>query len=179
MRTVAPKPDGYDAFISYSQRYDTPIAQALQSEMQRFGRPFWKPQTLRVFRDVTGLAAAPLIKAEIERALTGSAWFVLMASPKSAESAWVNWELRWWLDHRSPDTLLIAWTDGEIVWRGDDFDWTVTDALPSCSPASWPASRAGSTSARCAPPRSPPRTSRSVTWSPSSWRRSAAYPRRN
>src|SRR5689334_5927908 len=42
---------GFDAFISYSQRQDKIIATALQSTMQRLGKPWYQRRALRVFRD--------------------------------------------------------------------------------------------------------------------------------
>ncbi|MDI3404100.1 WD40 repeat domain-containing protein [Streptomyces cavernicola] len=55
-----------------------------------------------------------------------------MASPSAAASPWVRREIRWWLAHRSAETLLIGWTDGTLVWDSDraTFDWSRTDALP-------------------------------------------------
>jgi hypothetical protein len=46
-----------DAFISYSHAQDKPIASALQSVLQRLGKPWYKRRSLRVFRDDTSLQA--------------------------------------------------------------------------------------------------------------------------
>ncbi len=123
---------GYDAFISYSHSWDKDLAKAFQNRLQALDRPWYRPRSLRLFRDETNLAASPHLWQEIERGLTGSRWLVLMASPAAAASPWVREEIRWWLTHRSADTILIAWTDGMLVW--DDFrtsfDWSRTDALP-------------------------------------------------
>ncbi|MFK0217004.1 WD40 repeat domain-containing protein [Streptomyces vinaceus] len=125
-------PTGYDAFISYSHSWDGELTKTFQSRLQNFDRPWYRPRSLRLFRDETNLAASPHLWQEIERGLTASRWLVLMASPAAAASPWVRKEIRWWLTHRSADTLLIAWTDGTLVW--DDarmsFDWSRTDALP-------------------------------------------------
>jgi WD40 repeat protein len=42
-------------------------------------------------------------------------------------------EIAHWLENRSPNTLLIVLTDGEIVWDSPscDFDWAKTTSLPS------------------------------------------------
>jgi WD40 repeat protein len=120
----------YDAFVSYSHHQDRLLAEALQSELQRFARPWYRPRALRVFRDATDLAASPKLWPSIERALGGSSWFVLMASPASADSRWVQKELGWWLEHRGADRILLALTDGTITWAGSDFDWEQTDAIP-------------------------------------------------
>ena len=49
----------YDAFISYSHAKDRPIAAALQSVIQRLGKPWYRRRALRVFRDDTSLSATP------------------------------------------------------------------------------------------------------------------------
>ncbi|MGW0753320.1 WD40 domain-containing protein [Streptomyces sp. NPDC002587] len=123
---------GYDAFISYSHSWDRELTKAFQNRLQTFDRPWYRSRSLKLFRDETNLAASPHLWREIERGLTGSRWLVLMASPAAAASPWVRKEVRWWLTHRSADTILIAWTDGTLVWDGPrtSFDWSKTDALP-------------------------------------------------
>ena len=49
----------YDAFISYSRAKDKPIASALQSVIQKLGKPWYRRRALRVFRDDTSLSATP------------------------------------------------------------------------------------------------------------------------
>ena len=120
----------YDAFISYSHGKDLVLAQALQHDLERFARPWYRPRTSRVFRDLTNLSAAPGLWSTIVHALNSSRWFVLMASPASASSAWVRKEVGWWTEHRDSTRILIALTDGTIVWGESDFDWSSTDALP-------------------------------------------------
>jgi WD40 repeat protein len=122
--------DRYDAFVSYSHRQDTILAEALQFELQRFACPWYRPRALRIFRDRTNLAAAPGLWPTIEHALELSDWFVLMASRASAESEWVQKEVGWWVTNRSSHRVLIALTDGEIHWADGDFDWERTDAIP-------------------------------------------------
>src|SRR5215469_15620050 len=136
----------FDAFISYSHAQDSVIATALQHELARFGVSWlgylrsWparasSPSTrslgpLRVFRDETNLAASPGLWPTILKALSSSDWFILMASRKAAESVWVRHEIAWWLANRSAQRILIAWTDGDLRWQGDDFDWRNTNAIP-------------------------------------------------
>ena len=121
---------GYDAFVSYSHGQDAALARALQSELERFARPWYRPRAVRVFRDATNLSASPGLWQSIEQALEASSWFILMASPASAASEWVRKEVRWWLAHRDADRILLALTGGEIRWAGTDFDWARTDAVP-------------------------------------------------
>ncbi|MFD9501312.1 TIR domain-containing protein [Streptomyces sp. NPDC060035] len=122
----------YDAFISYSHAWDRDVAKAFQNQLQVFDRPWYRPRSLKLFRDETNLAASPHLWREIERGLSRSRWLVVMASPSAAASPWVRQEIRWWLTHRSADTLLIAWTDGTLAWDAarTSFDWSQTDALP-------------------------------------------------
>jgi hypothetical protein len=70
----------YDAFISYSHAKDKPIAGALQSVIQRLGKPWYRRRALRVFRDDTSLSATPHLSPTIEQALGQSRFFILLAS---------------------------------------------------------------------------------------------------
>jgi WD40 repeat protein len=63
-------------------------------------------------------------------ALDQSDYFLLLASPLSAASLWVNWELEYWLTKRSSSTILFVLVDGHISWGSDDFDWTSSNAVP-------------------------------------------------
>lgn len=127
-------PTSYDAFISYSHAADGKLAPALQNALQRFAKPWYRLRALHLFRDQTSLSASPGLWPSIEQALSSSRYFLLLASPEAAQSRWVQQEVAWWLAHKSPQTLLIALTDGRIVRPpgGTDFDWseTGTTALP-------------------------------------------------
>src|SRR5437762_12109613 len=83
----------YDAFISYSHAKDKPIASALQSAVQRLGKPWYRRRALRVFRDDTSLSATPHMWPTIEQALSQSRYFILLASPQAAASKWVMREV--------------------------------------------------------------------------------------
>jgi WD40 repeat protein len=85
-----------------------------------------------VFRDKTGLSATPSLWSGIESALASSEYFILFASPDAAASPWVEKEVAWWLEKRDPHHLLIALTDGDIVWdrEADRLDAGSTTALP-------------------------------------------------
>ncbi|MBV8540262.1 MAG: TIR domain-containing protein [Pseudonocardiales bacterium] len=122
---------GYDAFISYSHTLDGALARALQIGLERFAKPWYRPRALRVFRDTTNLAANPDLWSSIENALASSTWLVLMASPQAAESKWVNRELVWWLQNKSPQRVLVVLTEGELAWGKDATDGhRMTAALP-------------------------------------------------
>jgi hypothetical protein len=121
---------GYDAFISYSHLADDALAATLQAGLESFASPWYRSRTLRVFRDTTDLTATPGLLTEITGALSASRWFVLVASERAAQSRWVNEEVAWWLANRNHKRLLIALSSGEILWKGRDFDWEYTTALP-------------------------------------------------
>jgi tetratricopeptide (TPR) repeat protein len=104
----APK---YDAFISYSHAKDRLIAKALQSAIQRLGKPWYKLRAMRVFRDDASLAANPNLWGSIELALKSSSHLILIASKNSAVSAWVGNEVAYWIEHKGTDTLLIGLTE--------------------------------------------------------------------
>lgn len=89
-------------------------------------------RALHVFRDKTSLSATPELWPTIEAALANSSYFILLAAPEAAASPWVQKEIEWWVANRGTGTMLIALTDGSIVWnraRGD-FAWDQTTGLP-------------------------------------------------
>jgi tetratricopeptide (TPR) repeat protein len=120
----------YDAFISYSHVKDKALAGALQSAMQRLGKPWYRRRALRLFRDDTSLTATPHLWPSIEQALGQSRFLILMASPEAAASRWVNQELAWWLEHKSADTVLIALTGGELYWDHSTGDFGASEVIP-------------------------------------------------
>ncbi len=108
----------YDAFVSYSHAKDKPIAAALQSVIQKLGKPWYQRRALRVFRDDTSLSATPQLWPSIEQALAQSRYLLLLSSPEAAASPWVGKEVEYWLANKSTDTLLIGVTDGTLDWDG-------------------------------------------------------------
>ena len=79
---------------------------------------------------------SPSLRAELEAALESSEFLLLLASPAAASASWVDWEVKWWLQHKSVATLLIVHCGGTVAWddRNQDFSWDTdehqTDALP-------------------------------------------------
>ena len=121
----------YNAFISYSHAADGKLAPAIQSALQRLAKPWYRRSKIRIFRDQTSLSANPALWPSIEKALTESEYFLLMASPEAAQSKWVKKEIHWWLSNRTVEKTLILLTDGELAWdeTTNDFDWEQTTAL--------------------------------------------------
>jgi tetratricopeptide (TPR) repeat protein len=133
LKTEIDQRDGavvYDAFVSYSHAKDKPIAAALQSAMQRLGKPWYRRRALRLFRDDTSLSASPHLWPSIERALGRSRFLILMASPEAAASSWVNKEVSTWLERNDPDTILIALCEGELDWDEAAGDFRGSPAMP-------------------------------------------------
>src|SRR5215475_4765994 len=120
----------YDAFISYSHAKDKPIAAALQSVVQKLGKPWYQRRALRVFRDDTSLSATPHLWPSIETALNEFRFLIVLASPEAAASQWVNKEVAHWLEHKGIDTLLFAVTDGELSWDSAAGDFVRRDGMP-------------------------------------------------
>jgi WD40 repeat protein len=122
----------YDAFVSYSHADDADVVRPLQSGVERFAKPWYRTRALRLFVDTASLAADPRLWSSIEGALADSSWFVLLASPGTAASPWVDREIRWWLEHRTADRLLIVLTRGTLEWdgRAGRFDAEASTALP-------------------------------------------------
>ena len=122
----------YDAFISYSHAKDKAVAAALQAVKQKLGKPWYRRRALRIFRDDTSLAATPQLWSSIEAALSQSRYLVLLASPEAAASRWVCKEVGYWLEHKSVDTVLVALTDGVLIWDDavGDFAWSEHSPLP-------------------------------------------------
>ncbi len=120
----------YDAFISYSHAQDKPIAAALQSVVQTLGKPWYRRRALRIFRDDTSLSAAPELWPAIEQALAGSRYLILIASPEAAVSPWVDREVAYWLEHKGIGTLLLAVTDGDLIWDAAAADFVRRQDTP-------------------------------------------------
>lgn len=121
----------YDAFISYSHAADGALAPALRKALRGMARPWYRTRALNVFLDETNLSATEDLPAAIKTALAGSRYFLHLASPQAAKSKWVGEELSAWQGAHGHQRLLIALTDGDIVWDKDagDFDNTLSSAI--------------------------------------------------
>lgn len=129
---MASSASGHDVFISYSHLADRPVAVALQQGLHRLAKRWFQVRALRVFRDDTSLAANPHLWTAITQGLSGSRFFLLVASRESAASEWVAKEVLFRRERSDPSSFLIVVTDGDVAWDGvsRDFDWAVTTALP-------------------------------------------------
>ncbi|BEL07895.1 hypothetical protein Q0Z83_060860 [Actinoplanes sichuanensis] len=124
----------FNGFISYSHAADGKLAPAVQRGLHRLARPWHRRQALWIFRDQTGLSVTPGLWSSIQKALDGSEWFVLLASPAAARSAWVNREIEYWIATKPAGRILPVVTDGEWRWDAEADDLSadstaVPDAL--------------------------------------------------
>ena len=117
-----PGDDVYHGFISYSHAADGKLARALQRGLQRFAKPWYRTRALHIFRDETALSANPDLWESVKEALDASQHYILLASPRAAASEWVGKEAGYWLEHKSPETILIALTDGELPFNGNTLE---------------------------------------------------------
>jgi WD40 repeat protein len=123
----------YDAFISYSHAADGVLAPALEHGLERLARPWYRLRAMAVFRDQSDLALTPHLWSTIVTKLDESRYLVVLASPESAGSAWVNKEVSHWCDTRGTERLLLVVTGGEIGWDDATNDFTAgsTAILPA------------------------------------------------
>jgi len=121
----------YDAFVSYS-RVDVDLAVRLHRSLERFAKPWNRVRSLKIYRDMSSLSPEAGLWTALERGLERSTWFILIASPESARSRWVDRELSWWLEHRSIDRILMVVTGDEVTWdeEAKDFDAQRCDWVP-------------------------------------------------
>ncbi|MBV8350492.1 MAG: toll/interleukin-1 receptor domain-containing protein, partial [Mycolicibacterium sp.] len=136
------RPMEYDAFLSYAHR-DKDVTSAIQKGLHQIGRRVGQLRALRVFRDDTNLTANPDLWAKITEALDGSRFMIVVLSPQSAASHWVNEEVNYWLKHRGHKGLMLVLAEGHLQWNAKDarFDPEHSSAAPPVltQPGSLPA----------------------------------------
>jgi hypothetical protein len=109
----------YDAFLSYAHR-DNDVTSAIQKGLHQIGRRVGQLRALRVFRDTTNLEANPDLWAKITEALGGSRFMIVVLSPQSAASHWVDEEVNYWLKHHGHDNLMLVLAEGQLQWNAKD-----------------------------------------------------------
>lgn len=109
----------YEAFISYRH---TPIDMAVAQRVQHALEGFRVPRPLRdgtrtslgrCFRDADELPAGASLSDEIRSALSNSHFLIVVCSPNTPESSWVNLEVEQFIALRGIDHVLVALADGE------------------------------------------------------------------
>ncbi|MFB7976695.1 toll/interleukin-1 receptor domain-containing protein [Streptomyces vinaceus] len=124
---------GYGAFLSYSGDRDRQWLPHLQRAIEKQSRPWYKPPRIRVFLDDSGISVGPELWRKIEAGLARSDWLVVMASPESKASVWVDREIEWWLRNKTVDSILLVVTAGQLEWDEERGDWDPerSTALPA------------------------------------------------
>jgi len=107
------KPMEYDAFLSYAH-LDKQVTTAIQKGLHQIGRRVGQLRALRVFRDDTNLTANPDLWGKITDALDSSRFMIVVLSPQSAASHWVNEEVSYWLQHRGHEQLMLVLAEGHL-----------------------------------------------------------------
>ena len=108
----------YDAFISYSHK-DMRWGRWVQERLERYRLPedlqadsACAKTSLRIFRDQTDLAGVEL-QASLRRELEASRYMIVICSPYSASSPWVNDEIRYFKSLGRADCIIPFIVDGE------------------------------------------------------------------
>ena len=125
------KPAEYDAFLSYAH-HDRQVTTAIQKGLHQIGRRLGRLRALRVFRDDTNLTASPDLWGRITEALDRARYMIVVLSPQSAASHWVNEEISYWLAHRGHEQLMLVLAEGHLRWdaTGGRFDPQHSYAAP-------------------------------------------------
>lgn len=105
----------YDAFLSYSHA-DRAVAAGIQKGLHRIGRRMGRLHALRVFRDATDLTASPDLWGKVAEAMDQARYCIVVLSPHSAVSEWVDREIEYWLRTRGPEQLLFVVAGGKVKW---------------------------------------------------------------
>lgn len=113
----------YRAFISYSWA-DKAWGEWLHRALETYRTPSSlvgrqtplgaAPKSLHpIFKDREEEAAGASIGASIEAAMAESEFLIVLCSPRSAQSKWVNREVAWFKKNRDPNRILALIIDGE------------------------------------------------------------------
>ncbi|MBQ8053765.1 MAG: TIR domain-containing protein [Lachnospiraceae bacterium] len=113
----------YDAFISYKHGpVDSAAAKALQKNLEHFHVPIIaghakgekkRRKIKRVFLDEGELSATAAFASRIRLALKNSRWLIIICSPATKNSPWVDLEIRTFLEFHDRDHILAVMTSGE------------------------------------------------------------------
>ena len=113
-------PVHYDAFISYRHSpKDSAIAQQIHRQLERFRVPkaiqkaTGKQKIQRIFRDKEELPLSVNLSDDIHEALRNSEHLIVICSPRTCESQWVQREIQLFLEYHTIDKVLIVLAEGE------------------------------------------------------------------
>ena len=113
----------YDAFISYKHGpVDSAVAKRLQQKLEHFQEPILarglfhrksERRIRRVFLDDGELSACAAFASHIRQALEHSRWLIIICSPETRTSPWVNLEIETFLEFHDRSHILAVMTSGE------------------------------------------------------------------
>ena len=111
----------YDAFISYRHvQPDRNWARWLQNALESYRVPKKlvralkiAPRLNRIFRDETEMPASSELGKEIEEALQQSRFLIIVCSPRTQSSQWINEEIRYFQAIGRQDKILTLLIEGE------------------------------------------------------------------
>ena len=114
----------YFAFISYSSK-DQTWGRYLQKKLERYRLPARLASKRKeapnraypIFRDETDLSGFK-VRDALEAELKESRFLVVICSPRSAQSSWVNDEIQYFIDHGWEDRILPFIVEG-VPYSGD------------------------------------------------------------
>jgi hypothetical protein len=124
--------ENYDVFISYPRNY-AGIASSIHKGLEKYAKEKNNIRALRIFLDSSSLTVNDDLSESIKSALNKANYFILLASPESANSRWVKQELEYFYGLKgNTKNILIILISGEILWDADanNFEKTITTAIP-------------------------------------------------
>ncbi|MCP5103701.1 MAG: TIR domain-containing protein [bacterium] len=125
----------YQAFISYKHSgFSRPKVIAVENALKKYARFWWKPRSIKIFRDEKEMTPGSNLGASINNALENSEYLIYFASREAAQSEWVQKELlKWCGELNRSDKLIIIQIADTIVTdpKEEKIVWEKTDALPS------------------------------------------------
>ncbi|OHT88444.1 TIR domain-containing protein [Mycobacteroides saopaulense] len=122
---------GFDAFISYARKPSTQLAIDLQNGLEKFAKPWNRLRAIRVFRDDSSMSANSALWSTIESALREAKALILLVTPESAVSPYVNNEVNWWVRNKGIEHLLLVHAGGTISWDSASGDFTGESTVPA------------------------------------------------
>ncbi len=102
----------FDAFLSYSWSADSKVAPLIQSVLQQFLCPWYKPRARRVFRDLSSLPASSSLTESLKQHLDRSKHLIVLACPQAATSEGMEFEASHWLSRPREGQVLVVITSG-------------------------------------------------------------------
>jgi WD40 repeat protein len=118
--------DSFDAFLSYSWAADSKVAPTIQSVLQQFLCPWYKPRARRIFRDLAYLPVSSSLSESLKLRLDASKHLIVLAIPEAAKSEGMAFEADYWFSKSRSGEVLIVVTAGEY----QSWDEIRDNALP-------------------------------------------------